>query len=310
VTEWKPCALLIDFRISRNISTAAKGFFGKSRLRKRSTQGGILRAYIHMAGHRIVNVLEVTPGSILALPVFNDRLKLLGKGTVLNRHLIDRITAAGITEVVVESSGEEPNKHEPPHHEGQRKPIEHCSNCGTRIELQPPAPEFTATAWHCTTCGAIYFGRDAGSFERRGLYRLDPAIENPFARASHPAIPPETVQRLIKPLASTEYQGPDRRREKRYPVTLPVVAVPLAADFRIDGEPAQMLTANISLGGAALIHTRFIDADYLALDFTGAGSESLQVVLKVLRVRSLGLVYEISGEFVSRLVLDPSDTTK
>ena len=63
----------------------------------------------------------------------------------------------------------------------------------------------------------------------------------------------------------------------------------------------QMTTVNVSLGGAALIHTRFVDAPYLALDFTGAGLELLQVVLKVWRVRSLGLVYEVAGEFISKL---------
>jgi hypothetical protein len=87
---------------------------------------------------------------------------------------------------------------------------------------------------------------------------------------------------------------------------VPVVALPLASDFRINGEPVQMTTANVSLGGAALIHTRFVDTPYLALDFKAATIESLQVVLKVLRVRSLGPVYEVSGEFISRLSQIPT----
>ena len=62
-----------------------------------------------------------------------------------------------------------------------------------------------------------------------------------------------------------------------------------------------MTTANISLGGVALLHTRFVDAQYLAVDFSPAGVDELQVVLRVLRCRPLGLVYEIGGEFISRV---------
>jgi hypothetical protein len=93
----------------------------------------------------------------------------------------------------------------------------------------------------------------------------------------------------------------DKRQHKRYMITVPVIAIPLADDFRVDGEPIQMTTANISVGGAAVVHTRYINAKNLALDFSVAGLESVQVVLKVLRVGSLGPVYQISGEFISRL---------
>jgi hypothetical protein len=88
---------------------------------------------------------------------------------------------------------------------------------------------------------------------------------------------------------------------------VPVLVLPLARDFRVAGEPMQMTTVNVSLGGAALVHTRFIDAPYLALDFSVAGVELMQVILHVLRVRSTGLVYEIGGKFISRLSQSPSD---
>jgi hypothetical protein len=102
-------------------------------------------------------------------------------------------------------------------------------------------------------------------------------------------------------MASQEQAGADRRRHKRYPVMVPVAAVPLAADFRVVGAAMQMTTANISLGGAALIHTRFVDSPYLALDINAIEMDRLQVVFRVLRVQSRGIVYEIGGEFISRL---------
>jgi hypothetical protein len=151
----------------------------------------------------------------------------------------------------------------------------------------------------------VYFGSEDGGEGCHGVTRRDPKcalapVELKLEAAGH-RIPPQNVRRLVKALAPSGYAGPERRMHQRYPVTVPVVALPLAADFRIDGEPLQMTTVNVSLGGAALIHTRFIKAPNLALDFTVAGVELLQVVLKVLRVRGIGPVYEIGGEFISRL---------
>jgi hypothetical protein len=266
-----------------------------------------------MPSYRTVSISELVPGNVLVTPVLDEHLvKLLDAGTMVDQQHIDRLKALGITEVVIESSAET-IVNLPPNHlvtgvqerlkgsAASTKRVEHCSVCGTLIALQPPAPSFKASAWYCATCGAVYFGSDDGGSERRGVFRVDPAVQNPFVAGVGPSIPPANVRSLVKTLVRDEYTGPDRRQHKRYPVVVPVVALPLASDFRIDGEPVQMTTANVSLGGAALIHTRFIDTPYLALDFTAAGLESLQVVFKALRVRSLGPVYEISGEFISRL---------
>jgi hypothetical protein len=265
---------------------------------------GGLCACDNMTSYHTVSISAVTSGSVLALPAFDDRrLKLLDKGTVLNQQLIDRLKAAGITEVDIEYTAEIVASHDPHFLPSGRNLIEHCSLCGALIGLQPPAPTIEAAAWCCTACGAFYFGVDDGCIEQGGLYRVDQAVKNPFAPASGPSIAPEHVRRLISSLATEEYKGPNLRAHKRYFITVPVVALPLAADFRIDGEPLQMTTANMSLGGAALIYTRFVDAQYMALDFTAAGLASLQVVLKVLRLRNLGPVYEFSGAFISRLSL-------
>jgi hypothetical protein len=118
-----------------------------------------------------------------------------------------------------------------------------------------------------------------------------------------PPTPPDRVQQLLTSLATGTYSGPERRRHKRHAVTAPVVALPLAAHYRVDGDPVQMTTANVSLGGAALMHTQCIDAPYLVLDFSVAGEDRLQVVLQVLRVRCVGPLFEIGGQFSGRLSL-------
>lgn len=273
-----------------------------------------------MSRYRTVTISELTPGSRLVTPVLDERLvKLVDAGTVVTQHLIESLKARGISEVVVYSSSKtivgQPEKPLPTEAQerlkaspNRLKPVENCSVCGTLINLQPPTPELKASAWYCTTCGAVYFGSDDDRTQSHGIYRADPAVQNPFVESAGPSIPSENVKRIISALAPEEYKGPELRRHKRYPVVVPVIALPLSLDFRIDGEPMQMTTADVSLGGAAFVYTRFVNAHYLAIDFTAAGVQPLQAVLKVLRVQSLGLVYKVSGEFISRLIL--SETTK
>jgi hypothetical protein len=279
-----------------------------------------------MPNYRSLNVSELTPGSVSATPIFDSQFtKLLEAGTTIDQHLIDRLVAMGITEVAVESAAESVVRQRTkplPLPSGvrvgateQRPPplaIDQCSSCGKIIGLHPPAPNSKAGAWICKTCGAVYFGSDEEGTEACGVERRELGLDNPFiapveikAGGAASSVPPGNVQRLLRSLVTHEFDGPERRAHKRHPVSVPVTVLPLAADFRIDGEPIQMTTANISLGGVALIHTRFIDAPYLALDFTVAGVELLQVVLKVLRVRSVGPVYEIGGQFISRLSQPP-----
>jgi hypothetical protein len=188
--------------------------------------------------------------------------------------------------------------------------VEQCSNCGTPIALQPPTPSQPACTWLCKTCGLIYFGGDDESAAARsiGLIKAKDGECNPFVAevkvsvdARHGCVPPENVQRIIRALTQNHYHGAERRKGKHYAVAVPVVAVPLGADFGIIGEPVQMTTINVSQTGAALLHTRFTQAPYYALDFTLAGVELVQVVLEVLRVRNVGVLYEVAGRFVSRL---------
>jgi hypothetical protein len=88
-------------------------------------------------------------------------------------------------------------------------------------------------------------------------------------------------------------------------MAVPVVAVPLERDFRVAGKPLRITTMNVSLSGASLIHTRFTNAAYFAMDFTTAGVDHVQVTLEVLRVRNFGPVYEIAGQFINRLGQKP-----
>jgi hypothetical protein len=261
-----------------------------------------------MASYRSLSIAELTPGSVLATPVFDEHLfKLLDAGTAIDQYLIDRLGVLGVTEVVIESSAEvvttKQQKPSPKHSFVRSLPIEHCGVCGNRVALHTPAPDATASMWLCTSCNAIYFGRHTGDKEQLGVYRVDSTACNPFTAGDASSISLDYVRRLVEKRSSKEFGGSEQRLHKRYPAVLPVVAVPLASDFRVSGEPVRMATANVSLAGASLIHTRFVDAPYLAIDYSAAGIQ-LQVVFKVVEVRSLGLVYEVAGEFISRISRD------
>jgi len=188
-------------------------------------------------------------------------------------------------------------------------PTVKCSGCDRPIAFQPPIPGEPVGMWLCKTCGAVYYGDDAANSAEHafGVVRAAQAKSNPFLGSVSASIdarirsvPPECVQRLVSSLAGDAYKGADRRKDNRYRMAVPVVAVPLGLDFRIAGEPLRMTTKDVSLGGASLIHTRFTETPYFALDFTPAGVEHVQVLLEVLGVRNFGPVYEVAGKFISR----------
>ena len=263
-----------------------------------------------MPSYRTVSISELTPGCVLVAPVFDQKLtKLLHSGARVDERAINRLRQRGITEVQVESSvgsvvvpyaevlSEADNQ--------ETLVLQRCSRCRSVIDIRPPTLDFTATIWCCDKCGAIYFGGDEQESELRGLTRADRNVTCQLTKDATdsliPSILPENAQRLAKSLLPDDEKWADRRSHKRYPTSVTVAVLPLTSDFCVSGEAEPMTTANVSLGGAALLHTRFVDAPYLAIDFTPSGVEELQVVFKVLRCRALGPVYVIGGEFISRL---------
>jgi len=90
----------------------------------------------------------------------------------------------------------------------------------------------------------------------------------------------------------------ERRTEKRKPVSLDVIVVPLDADFNPIGEPFLGLTRDISRGGIAMLHTESVTAPYLLLRIETRRHRTLQAVVEVVRSRSYYQFTEISARFV------------
>ena len=263
--------------------------------------------------YRTIRVEDLEPGEVLAASLFDSEwTKLLDSGRTVDEHLLGQLRQRGVKEVFVKRAAMKPAAppalapplsgiHVTPSRMPARPVIDACSGCGSPIALHPPTPESPVSTWLCRTCGAVYFGSAAQAGVRPAeAQQLVDAVTVQL-EAHMESVPPAQVRRLVKALHPNAYTGPERREDVRYPVSVPVVAVPLSHDFRIDGDAIRMTTANVSLGGAALVHTRFSNAPFYALDFTAAGIDLLQVVLRVLRVRNLGLAYEIGGQFTSRV---------
>ncbi len=269
-----------------------------------------------MSPHRTVNVTKLIPGDTLVEPVFSEGLtKLLGSGCAVSEQLIRRLAERGVTEVHVQIPAERTEKHQrraplPASKVSSEsviddsQPVKCTCQCGSVIAIQAPAVDRPVAAWICKSCGAAYFG-GVNTDKNHGVELLAAndrgrlAGEN-LSESTGESTLAKTDAVACEPAIDTT-TGIDRRQHTRYSIGVPVVAVPLRADFSIAGPAVRMTTRDISKSGVALAYTRFSDAPYYVIDFTSAGIELLQVMLKVLRVSNSGPTYELAGKFINRL---------
>jgi hypothetical protein len=269
-----------------------------------------------MSPYRTVNVSKLTPGNTLVEPVFGDGLtKLLGSGCEVSDQLIKRLAERGVTEVVVQVPTERSEKHRrntplpistvmPQSTIDASRLVEHSCQCGSVIAIQAPTADLPAAAWICKTCRAAFFG-GVNSVNNRGveLLALNDGSQLAGKELTEPtgeSTPAKTGTMQTGSAVSTA-TGKERRQQTRYSIGVPVVAVPLRADFSIAGPAVRMTTRDISQSGMALAHARFSEVPYYVIDFTSAGIELLQVLLQVLRVSNSGPTYEVAGKFINRL---------
>jgi hypothetical protein len=269
-----------------------------------------------MSPYRTVNVSKLTPGDTLVEPVFSDGLtKLLGSGCSVSEQLIGRLAERGVTEVVVkiaqERSEKQPRRASLPasktrlesEHIDDSRLVEHTCKCGSVIAIQPPAADLPAAAWICKTCGAAYFG-GLNTDKCRGVELLaydGSALAGEDRIELSAGATPSKTDVATPGSAIDSLTGKDRRQQTRYSLGVPVIAIPLRANFSIAGPAVRMTTRDISQSGIALAYARFSDVPYYVIDFTAAGIELLQVLLKVLRVSNSGPTYEVAGNFINRL---------
>src|SRR4029079_7086251 len=205
-----------------------------------------------MSPYRTVNVTKLVPGDTLVEPVFSEGLtKLLGAGCAVSDRLIKRLAERGVTEVVVKIPKERTEKH---HRNTQpvsivrpesiidaSRLVEHSCQCGNVIAIHAPAADLPVATWICKTCGAAYFGGVA-STKNRGVELLAANDRSQVGVDDQTEAIDESTSKKTDATSGSETVsgGKERRQQTRYSMGVPVVAVPLRADFSIAGPALQM----------------------------------------------------------------------
>jgi hypothetical protein len=114
---------------------------------------------------------------------------------------------------------------------------------------------------------------------------------------SSPSSSNSMVDEFVSAVERNEGRDDERRTEKRKPVVVDVIAVPLDENRQPCGEPFLALTRNISRGGIAILHSERVTAPYLLLRIETGRHKAIQTVVQVVRTRSFYQFTEISGRF-------------
>ncbi|MGM0486615.1 MAG: PilZ domain-containing protein [Planctomycetota bacterium] len=250
-----------------------------------------------------VSVDMLKPGVVLKYPVFDEKhTKLLGAKTEISNSFADRLKQRHVHSVVVEQTDiVRLNDFQPPsstHHNQQRR-VARCTWCGQALPLNLPSSGEPSVTWACTKCDAKY----QTSVNPERYSELNDTIRPLNVDVQHAQVqrPPDEIARFVNRLIEPSYQGSEKRSRERYPICIPVVALPLDEKFRPVGDPVVSMSRNLSTDGIALIHNRALKPKYLILELSSNDGTPIQMVLEVLRCRSVGRFFEIAGRFLMRM---------
>lgn len=119
--------------------------------------------------------------------------------------------------------------------------------------------------------------------------------------------PPQEIREFMRRLIVQHGQadelcgGKERRSEKRFRITVPVLAKPIGEDLQSAGEPFVAVTKDISTRGLAFLHYEAIESKFLVVRLTDLGGRHLTGAIEVLRCRPLDRFFEVGGKFVTKL---------
>lgn len=96
------------------------------------------------------------------------------------------------------------------------------------------------------------------------------------------------------------YRKQFRRADNREPVAIPVEAVELDYELRPISKPFHMVTRDMSVSGAGILHTADINSQYLRLQFSSPVTlEAFGVIAKVEHCTPCGHYFIIGCRFLS-----------
>ncbi len=175
-----------------------------------------------------------------------------------------------------------------------------CEHCGLPLPLREPRTSFEARSWRCNGCGQEVKGQLHPDYRLEELRNLCPEPIH-FDRSQIPPPSSELLQTATRLRLAPGHDGREKRQSQRFPVTAIVPVLPLDALLQPIGTPFMLVARNISAGGICLLHDHAITSEFLALEFAAPGGNLVQVLVQITRSRPRGNVYEIGGEFVSKM---------
>jgi hypothetical protein len=182
--------------------------------------------------------------------------------------------------------------------------IGNCAGCKRDLPWPAPRSGFWAAPVSCPQCGQVYFteGRSTNGI---AIPHLKASTNSPNTTVSETGVPPNkpnsvlaTGSEVFSAFFGEECEWVERRRTARYPLSAPVVVVPLNEQGRAIAEAYDMTLLNISVGGVGMMRTGEAIGDLMLIDFAAAGYPGIQAVGQVRwRTKAYG-VTKLGCEFV------------
>lgn len=94
----------------------------------------------------------------------------------------------------------------------------------------------------------------------------------------------------------------DARRVPRYPVCVPIEFIPYDKNGRRIGEAFIAVSKDVSASGLAFLHSTTVEAEFVVVRFPQSQKcADRRIILRVVRVRQVGPLWEIGGRFLIEL---------
>lgn len=178
--------------------------------------------------------------------------------------------------------------------------INQCTQCGAALPLCESMLAQDMRTWLCSICGHEYRGQLVQNYHLAELrnVRPEPVI---FDRSQIPQ-PSASLMKAtwqFRPVPDQDFR--DKRRSSRYSVNMVIPVQPFDAQLRPCERPFMLFARNISTGGICLLTDRAVVSAFLGLELSAPGGDLIQVLVKVLRSRPRGSIYEVGGEFITKM---------
>ncbi len=164
--------------------------------------------------------------------------------------------------------------------------ITRCVTCDQPLPTLVVGGSEPTREWECSRCGATYLATLASSSPVHLRSSVKPLHYFPEHRQAAKTLRAKELQREL-------------RRHPRQPLMMSIPAMKLDEDLFPVGEDFTVLSRNLSSSGIALVHTRPLEGKLAVLiELPEIGH--VQLLLRIVRSKQVGPMYEMGGQFFDR----------